>query len=963
MALQDLKLQAHPHSWGHPKRWNKTPIPNTILVLISIILVLQFVTIPRYLYREKPHALALSQHHAEVLDAGLRRCEVLHSKPAEYPVTDQTRANPRWNKITGQQNTVVLRNATLFNGESFIGARDITFKNGIVISVGEAKLGPHLTDSSDAEIVDLAGKYVTPGLVDMHSHHLAGTWPILPASSEENEIHESTGPLTPMLRVLDSMKADDLATAQIAAGGVTSSLVLPGSGNIMGGQGFMVKNVVRGEEVVADLLLESGIEETQRRRYMKMACGENPARLYGHTRMGDAWIFRHQLEKARNLLNKQDEWCLSAAAAKESGNDDKIAALGSLPEELELESSIALLRGQIGLNIHCYEPEDFEDILRHSKEFGFTIQAFHHAIAAWKVPEMIKEGGENITVATFANFGLYKKEAYDANLWAGKILAEHGVPVAYKSDHFTEETSSRYLLFQAATAASFDLPLDLAMQSVTSVPARSLRLDHRIGYVRPGYDADIVVWDSHPLSLGATPLQVYIDGVPTLSALQVNESFSSIRTSSHDLAPEPHAHSPLSPREKEEACQKIEQGQVVITGITTSYLRSTSPLSSENLTLVLTNGSLACLSTSQNCNSYVASSAAHINLQDGHLSPGLTTISALGLSEIMMEPSTGDGDVSDKVDPIDPSNVVFAKYGVQLEGKGFVRARWGGVSRSIAIPNSMEGTFLHGVSAGIKTHGKEGLLDGGVFKEEVAVHFVLGQQNAESISTVSTSVAKLRKIIADNNGKDNVYGRVANGSIPLVVKAQNKYVILQLIHISRDFPAVNLVLYGGAEAPLVATELAASGLPLILTSPRPAPDSWEKSGIASLTGPPLSRSPIAILLSAGISPSKLALAFNGNPPEGISTIHNTALEAGWAAKFAALSDEEAIALVSYNINAFLNLTAAPGPSAANKEDGKGQAKGEDIILWTRRPLEFGASVVLSIDGESGRVVGCWPEVM
>lgn len=131
-----------------------------------------------------------------------------------------------------------------------------------------------------------------------------------------------------------------------------------------------------------------------------MACGENPRRVYKHTRMGNAWIFRKHLERARVLREKQDAWCLSAAAVRESGNAAAISAFmdSTVKDEdtdaLELDSTIAMLRGKIGINVHCYEPEDFEDMLGHSKEFGFRIQAFHHALSAWKVPELIKDSGE-----------------------------------------------------------------------------------------------------------------------------------------------------------------------------------------------------------------------------------------------------------------------------------------------------------------------------------------------------------------------------------------------------------------------------------------------------------------------------------------------------------------------------------------------------------------------------------------
>jgi hypothetical protein len=150
------------------------------------------------------------------------------------------------------------------------------------------------------------------------------------------------------------------------------------------------------------MLLDYGLPKAERQRYMKMACGENPRRVYKHTRMGNAWLFRKHMERAVELKARQDAWCLAAATARESGDKSVIARLttsssekkGGLPEELQLESSVAMLRGKIGINIHCYEPEDFQDMLIHSKEFGFRIQAFHHALSAWKVPEMIKKSGQ-----------------------------------------------------------------------------------------------------------------------------------------------------------------------------------------------------------------------------------------------------------------------------------------------------------------------------------------------------------------------------------------------------------------------------------------------------------------------------------------------------------------------------------------------------------------------------------------
>lgn len=228
---------------------------------------------------------------------------------------------------------------------------------------------------------------------------------MIEAIDDSNEIETAFGPLTPFVRIIDSLKAYDFATTVIASGGVTTSLILPDSANIIGGEAVVVKNVLNSGDnedfVVEELLLEHGKPMENRRRYMKMACGENPKITYHHTRMGNAWIFINQMERAKELKGKQDTWCLKATVLRENGNLAAISSFVDVTSEdesatacLKFDSSIAMLRGKIGINIHCYEPEDIEDMIKHSKEFGFRIQAFHHALSAWQVPEMIKASGE-----------------------------------------------------------------------------------------------------------------------------------------------------------------------------------------------------------------------------------------------------------------------------------------------------------------------------------------------------------------------------------------------------------------------------------------------------------------------------------------------------------------------------------------------------------------------------------------
>jgi imidazolonepropionase-like amidohydrolase len=285
---------------------------------------------------------------------------------------------------------------------------------------------------------------------------------------------------------------------------------------------------------------------------------------------------------------------------------------------------------------------------------------------------------------------------------------------------------------QAAVAHAFHLPEQLALQSVTSVPAKSLELDHRIGYVRPGYDADIVIWNSHPLSVGATPLQVYIDGKSTLDPEKVAQTLPMASEESQQRAEKPKMRVQPEPAVKEKVCGALaakRRATLSITGITKSFLDfpTDMPSAGHNFTMVLEDGRLICLGSEDTC---ISSSIDHtiIKLENGHIIPGLTALSsALGLAEITGLEETKDGTVSGKLDVLDADNVVYAKYGVHLNGKSFKRARIGGVTRAITAPITGDG-FLSGVSVGIKTSGKKTILDGGIFQDDVALHLIIGQE-------------------------------------------------------------------------------------------------------------------------------------------------------------------------------------------------------------------------------------------
>ena len=185
-------------------------------------------------------------------------------------------------------------------------------------------------------------------------------------------------------------------------------------------------------------------------RYLKMACGENPKNTYGasrggvlpYSRMGVAWTLRKMLDDARSLVTRQNDWCENPSTTER------------LPEDVELEQLVELLRGRMNVHVHCYEVHDMQMMLRLSDEYQFDIHAFHHALEAWRIPDLLLNRG--VTAAIFADKWGFKLESYDGTPHAASILHEAGVKVALKTDH--PVISAKLLMHQAAIAHSFGLP-------------------------------------------------------------------------------------------------------------------------------------------------------------------------------------------------------------------------------------------------------------------------------------------------------------------------------------------------------------------------------------------------------------------------------------------------------------------------------------------------------------------------
>ena len=381
----------------------------------------------------------------------------------------------------------LLRGGTLWTATgTVLPDTDLLLRDGKLAAIGKALPLP-----DGATVVDARGRIVTPGLVDMHSHLGVYSAPHAKAHSDGNEM---TAPTTPAVRAIDAFDPEDHAIARAVAGGVTTALILPGSGNVMGGQALYVKLFGR---TVADMRIEGAP------RAMKWAMGENPKRYYGNrgqmpmSRMGHGWILRKTLFEAREHLDAQKAW---------DTRSDKTQPRPSRPE---LEPLVALLEGKLLLQVHCYEVHDIETLVRIADEFQFKVAAIHHALEAWKVPKLLRDRG--IAVATFADLWGFKMEAYDASVHSPRILNEAGVNLAIKSDH--PVIDAQFLAFEAAKAHHYGLPEQAALQAVTRNPAKAIGMADRIGTLEVGKDADVVVWQGSPLQLGGKPLRVFVDGV------------------------------------------------------------------------------------------------------------------------------------------------------------------------------------------------------------------------------------------------------------------------------------------------------------------------------------------------------------------------------------------------------------------------------------------------------------------
>lgn len=402
---------------------------------------------------------------------------------------------------------VLIAGATILDG---IGGRhdrsDVLLRDGKI-----AAMGANLPRPAGVRVVEAAGRWVTPGLIDVHSHDGTYLLPIVYGDPPTWDVTEASSPNVAETDIEHAINAQDPALGLALQGGVTTLQVLPGSVTLFGGRSIVLKTVPGG--TMQDLKFPDAPQG------LKMACGENPKGNFGSkgqaptSRQGEVALMRAAWQNAREYREqwRRYEHRRGEAGRRPSGAD---GGHGEPPgRDLELETLAGVLDGKIRVNVHCYTADDMAVMLSIAREFDFRIAAFHHAVEAYKIPGMLAAAGT--CAAVWPDWWGFKMEAFDGIRENAAYVDAAGACTALHSD---SPYIGQHLALEAAKAAAagrgagIDVPRERAIAWVTSNPARILGLDDRIGRIAAGFNADVVLWSGDPFSVYSKPDQVYVDG-------------------------------------------------------------------------------------------------------------------------------------------------------------------------------------------------------------------------------------------------------------------------------------------------------------------------------------------------------------------------------------------------------------------------------------------------------------------
>jgi imidazolonepropionase-like amidohydrolase len=384
---------------------------------------------------------------------------------------------------------VLLRNATVLTaaGPELAGA-SVLIQGGRIAAVGRDVAAP-----AGVRVIDATGKFVTPGIIDTHSH--IGVY-AAPGTSAEADGNEATNPVTAEVWAEHSIWPQDPQIPLAIAGGITVAEILPGSANLIGGRTAIIRMIPA--------------RTVQEMKYpgapygLKMACGENPKRVYRSrgpsTRMGEMAGYRAAFAQAAEYRRRWDKW-----NADHQGDPPS--------RDLRLETLADVLRGKILVQNHCYRADEMANMLDLAREFGFHIRSFHHAVEGYKIADLLAR--DSVAASVWYDWWGFKMESFDGIPENAALLQKAGARVVIHSD----DADAIQRLNQAAGSAMYagnhaGIPVtrEEAIRWITANPAWVLGIDSSTGTLEPGKHADVVVWSGDPFSVYSKAELVFNDG-------------------------------------------------------------------------------------------------------------------------------------------------------------------------------------------------------------------------------------------------------------------------------------------------------------------------------------------------------------------------------------------------------------------------------------------------------------------
>jgi imidazolonepropionase-like amidohydrolase len=400
--------------------------------------------------------------------------------PAPYPSTYQ--------RLPSQ--VTLIQDATVLTGDGGrIEEGEVLMRDGKIVAIG-----PSIAAPEGAVVIDASGKWVTPGIIDNHSHLGVYASPSVTPHSDGNEV---TNPNTAEVWAEHGLWPHDPGFNTARAGGVTVMQILPGSANLFGGRSVTVKNV--------PARTMQGMKHPGAPQGLKMACGENPKRVYGrkggpYSRMGNVAGYRKAWVKAREYKTKWDNY-RNGLSEQEPERD------------IQLDTLMGVLNGEILVHNHCYRGDEMAVMLDLAKEFGYKVTSFHHAVEAYKIADLLAEHGT--CASMWADWWGFKMEAFDVTRENIALVDKAGACAIVHSDsdigmqRLNQEAAK---VMASANRAGMDITMEHAWIWLSLNPAKSLGIDDQTGSLAEGKNADVVLWDGNPFSVYTRAEQVYVDG-------------------------------------------------------------------------------------------------------------------------------------------------------------------------------------------------------------------------------------------------------------------------------------------------------------------------------------------------------------------------------------------------------------------------------------------------------------------